>query len=105
MGRPGGGHKEKPFWQTTFVGVTHCGAGCTLGDIIAESKTVQTGRHVRYLVLIGYRQICIGFGKQRLSPAFAFDFQQLRRQSLELRIPIFGVTVDPGGSFGNGACL
>jgi hypothetical protein len=36
MGRPGGGHNQKPFWQTTFVGVTHCGAGCTLGDIIAE---------------------------------------------------------------------
>jgi hypothetical protein len=26
---------EKPFWQTVFVGVTHCG-GCTLGDIAAE---------------------------------------------------------------------
>ncbi len=30
-------HKpEKPFWQTVFVGTTHCGAGCTLGDFIAE---------------------------------------------------------------------
>ena len=28
--------EEKPFWQTVFVGVTHCGAGCTLGDIAAE---------------------------------------------------------------------
>ncbi len=28
--------REKPFWQTVFVGVCHCGAGCTLGDIIAE---------------------------------------------------------------------
>lgn len=27
---------ERPFWQTVFVGVMHCGAGCTLGDIIAE---------------------------------------------------------------------
>jgi len=26
----------KPFWQIVSVGVTHCGAGCTLGDIIAE---------------------------------------------------------------------
>ncbi len=26
----------KPFWQIVTVGVTHCGAGCTLGDIIAE---------------------------------------------------------------------
>jgi hypothetical protein len=27
---------EKPGWATTAVGVSHCGAGCTLGDIIAE---------------------------------------------------------------------
>lgn len=30
------GKSEKPFWQSTFVGVTHCGAGCTLGDFIGE---------------------------------------------------------------------
>jgi hypothetical protein len=27
---------DKPGWATTAVGVSHCGAGCTLGDIIAE---------------------------------------------------------------------
>jgi Domain of unknown function (DUF4396) len=26
----------KPFWQRVAVSVTHCGAGCTLGDIIGE---------------------------------------------------------------------
>jgi hypothetical protein len=26
----------KPFWQQVAVSVTHCGAGCTLGDIIGE---------------------------------------------------------------------
>lgn len=26
----------KPGWATTAVGVSHCGAGCTLGDIVAE---------------------------------------------------------------------
>lgn len=25
--------KRKPFWQSVCVGVSHCGAGCTLGDI------------------------------------------------------------------------
>ena len=25
--------KRKPFWQKTGVAVSHCGAGCTLGDI------------------------------------------------------------------------
>ena len=29
-------HSKKPFWQQTFVGTTHCGGGCTLGDVIAE---------------------------------------------------------------------
>jgi len=26
----------KPFWETIFVSATHCGAGCTLGDIVSE---------------------------------------------------------------------
>lgn len=30
-------HRDlKPFWQQVAVGVTHCGAGCTLGDIVGE---------------------------------------------------------------------
>lgn len=29
------GHPQ-PFWQSTFKAATHCGAGCTLGDLIAE---------------------------------------------------------------------
>lgn len=28
--------KQKPFWQSVVVGATHCGAGCTLGDLLAE---------------------------------------------------------------------
>jgi len=28
--------RERPFWQSVFVSTTHCGAGCTLGDVIAE---------------------------------------------------------------------
>ena len=28
--------KQKPFWQMVGLGATHCGSGCTLGDIIAE---------------------------------------------------------------------
>ncbi|WP_148359217.1 DUF4396 domain-containing protein, partial [Acidocella aminolytica] len=34
---------EQPFWVSTFVGSTHCGAGCTLGDIIAEFLVFFTG--------------------------------------------------------------
>jgi hypothetical protein len=28
--------KRKPFWRQLAVAATHCGSGCTLGDIIAE---------------------------------------------------------------------
>jgi Domain of unknown function (DUF4396) len=32
-----GGHgQEKPFFAAVGIGATHCGAGCTLGDILAE---------------------------------------------------------------------
>ncbi|HEV7212544.1 MAG TPA: DUF4396 domain-containing protein [Blastococcus sp.] len=34
---------DKPDWATTSVGVAHCGAGCTLGDIIAESLIFALG--------------------------------------------------------------
>lgn len=27
---------EKPFWAKVALAATHCGAGCTLGDIVAE---------------------------------------------------------------------
>ncbi|MEU2349125.1 DUF4396 domain-containing protein [Modestobacter sp. NPDC049651] len=33
----------KPGWATTSVGVSHCGAGCTLGDIIAEFAVFALG--------------------------------------------------------------
>lgn len=28
--------KKKPFWQSVALGASHCGSGCTLGDICAE---------------------------------------------------------------------
>jgi hypothetical protein len=31
--------KRKPFWETVAIGATHCGAGCTVGDLVAESIT------------------------------------------------------------------
>lgn len=29
-------NSEKPFWQSAVVSTTHCGAGCSLGDLTAE---------------------------------------------------------------------
>ncbi|HEX3727822.1 MAG TPA: DUF4396 domain-containing protein [Pirellulales bacterium] len=28
--------KRKPFWQSVGLAATHCGAGCTLGDLLVE---------------------------------------------------------------------
>lgn len=40
MAMPGHNHHamnmSRPFWQSACIGTTHCGAGCTPGDIIAE---------------------------------------------------------------------
>lgn len=37
---------EKPFWAQVAVGVSHCGAGCTLGDIIAETGIFLLGLQI-----------------------------------------------------------
>jgi hypothetical protein len=42
MGRPEQ-DRDNPFWMKVFVGVTHCGGGCTLGDIISEFAIFFTG--------------------------------------------------------------
>jgi len=41
---PGGPEQgQKPYWQKVFVSATHCGAGCTLGDVIADFAIVGLG--------------------------------------------------------------
>ena len=35
--------QNDPTWQQTAVATSHCGAGCTLGDIIAESSIMSLG--------------------------------------------------------------
>lgn len=30
-------HEKKPFWQSVAIGALHCGSGCTIGDILAET--------------------------------------------------------------------
>lgn len=42
---------RKPFWATTFVGDSHCGAGCTLGDFAGEWIVFLTGFTVAGSVL------------------------------------------------------
>lgn len=50
---------DKPFWEKTFVGSSHCGAGCTIGDVIGE-----------WLVFLGGLSIA---GSTLLAD-YAFDF-------------------------------
>jgi hypothetical protein len=33
-------HETKPFWQKTIISTLHCGSGCTLGDMVAETFTI-----------------------------------------------------------------
>ena len=48
-GAKGAGHAmkmpppQRPFWQTVAIGVSHCGAGCTLGDIVGEVVVFLVG--------------------------------------------------------------
>lgn len=35
--RSEGPPKKKPFWKSVVIGTLHCGSGCTLADIIAET--------------------------------------------------------------------
>ncbi|WP_423821118.1 DUF4396 domain-containing protein [Salinisphaera sp. SPP-AMP-43] len=47
-------HAPKPKWQSVFVGVTHCGGGCTLGDSVAIPIVALTGFTVAGSVLLGH---------------------------------------------------
>jgi hypothetical protein len=35
--------KRKPFWQAVGLAASHCGAGCTLGDLLVEGVLVPLG--------------------------------------------------------------
>jgi hypothetical protein len=38
---------DRPMWATVFVGVSHCGAGCVLGDLVGEWLIYGTGAMIR----------------------------------------------------------
>ncbi len=56
----------KPRWATTVVGVMHCGAGCTLGDIIAETAifllAITVAGQAIWAELIGDYVLALAFG-------------------------------------------
>ena len=43
---------DRPFWTKVAVGVSHCGAGCTLGDIVAEWVVFALGLQIAGTALL-----------------------------------------------------
>jgi hypothetical protein len=62
--------RTKAFWEAVAVGATHCGAGCTLGDIIAEFALLFTGFTIAGSVLLARY-----FGDYAFAYAFGIAFQ------------------------------
>ncbi len=62
----GGEMQEKPFWAQVAVGVGHCGGGCTLGDIIAETLIFVTAitllGEAFFAEVIGDYALALGLG-------------------------------------------
>jgi hypothetical protein len=55
-----------PFWKTIIVEATHCGAGCVLGDIVAEFTVALTGFTIAgstlYAEFLGDYVLAFSFG-------------------------------------------
>ena len=46
-----GYHQRGPFWQSVFISDSHCGAGCTLGDIAGEWLIFTTATTIHGILL------------------------------------------------------
>lgn len=72
----GGGHQHhhapKPKWQSVFVGVTHCGGGCTLGDSLAAPLVSALG-----FTMLGSELLAHLTGEFIAAYAFGIAFQLL----------------------------
>jgi hypothetical protein len=61
---------ERPWWATMAIEVSHCGAGCTLGDLIAEWVIFALA-----LTIAGYALFAEYVGDYLLALAFGIAFQ------------------------------
>jgi hypothetical protein len=60
------GERTRPWWVTMAIEVSHCGSGCTLGDVIAEFAIFGLGLTIAGLALgaeyIGDFIVALAFG-------------------------------------------
>lgn len=58
--------RRKPFWQMTALSTSHCGGGCTLGDIIAEwalfALPLTLWGHAMFAAWVADYVLAFGFG-------------------------------------------
>lgn len=83
----GHGHgRQKPFWQSVLVSVTHCGGGCTLGDSIAAPLVSSFGLTIAGSVLLAHFA-----GEFVAAYLFGILFQFLPIMAMGERNPIRGL--------------
>lgn len=61
---------RRPSWSSVATGVSHCGAGCTLGDLVAEWVVFAVGASIFGLALVAEY-----IGDYVLALAFGIAFQ------------------------------
>jgi hypothetical protein len=66
------GMSALPFWKSIIVEATHCGAGCTLGDVVAEFALFFTGA-----TIVGSRLLAEYVGDYALAFSSASRFSIL----------------------------
>jgi hypothetical protein len=64
------GERDRPWWVTMAIEVSHCGAGCTLGDVISEFAVFGLG-----LTIAGTALLAEYVGDYVLALAFGIIFQ------------------------------
>ena len=85
LARADGASRPRAFWQQIVIEATHCGAGCSLGDVIAEFALFFSG-----IVVFGSRLLTRYAGDFVLAYAFGIVFQYLAIA------PMRGLTFWPG---------
>ena len=85
LARADGTPRGLAFWQKIVIEATHCGAGCTLGDVISEVGLFLAG-----ITLFGSQLLTSYLGDFALAYAFGIAFQYCAI------VPMRGLSFWPG---------